>query len=163
MVTAASALADEVAVLRRRVADLQTACDEAQLSKAAMRLAIAGLRRELNGPLSVLVPRVDLMLQEAEERELPRTVLEDLAVLQRHLERLCRVAEVLAAAEPDRGGLVDLNAVRANPGEPCPTTEPEGTGLGLSIIRGIGVNHRTTSEINDRATRERRTRGTVQS
>jgi nitrogen fixation/metabolism regulation signal transduction histidine kinase len=73
------------------------------------------------------------------------------------------VEEVLAAAEPDRGGLVDLNAVRANPGEPCPTTEPEGTGLGLSIIRGIGVNHRTTSEINDRATRERRTRGTVQS
>jgi hypothetical protein len=72
MVTAASALADEVAVLRRRVADLQTACDEAQLGKAAMRLAIAGLRRELNGPLSVLVPRVDLMLQEAEERELPR-------------------------------------------------------------------------------------------
>jgi hypothetical protein len=71
-----------------------------------MRLAITGLRRELNGPLSVLVPRVDLMLQEAEEHELPPTVLEDLAVLQRHLERLCRVDEAAAAAIvlPGRNG-----------------------------------------------------------
>ena len=70
-----------------------------------MRQAIVGLRRELNGPLSVLLLRVDLMLQEAAEHELPLDVVEDLAVLRRHLDRLCRVEEVaVAAAELDRGG-----------------------------------------------------------
>lgn len=104
--------AGEVGGLRRRVADLLTACEKAKLSETAMRLAIAGLRSELNEPLSVLVPLVDLMLLEAEERELPRTVLEDLAILQRHLQRLCRAAEaVVTVDEPDRGGLFDLNAV----------------------------------------------------
>jgi two-component system, NtrC family, sensor kinase len=235
----ASALASELAALRGRVADLQTACEKAQLSEAAMRLAIAGLRRELNAPLSVLVLRVDLLLQEAAEHELPLNVVKDLAVLQRHLERLCRVEEVAAAAaEPDRGGLFDLNAiiratialvadrfeqrgirvhttldgrlppiagnpialgqtvmglltnasgtvpaggavwvetactndrpagmrlvvrddgpvmpdaVRANPGEPRPMTEPEGTGLGLSIIRDIVESHGGTVELCSRA------------
>jgi signal transduction histidine kinase len=137
-----SAPADEIAALRSWVAGLQTACDEAQRSEAAMRLVIAGFRRELNGPLSVLVPRVDLLIQEAEEHELPLTVREDLAVLQRHLERLCRLEQqvVVAAAEPDRDGLVDLNAIG----------EPEGTGLGLSIIRGIVQSHRGTIERHTR-------------
>ena len=67
-----------------------------------MRLAIVGLRRELNGPLSVLLLRVDLMLQEAVEHALPLNVVEDLAVLQRHLERLCRVEKVAVAAAEDR-------------------------------------------------------------
>jgi hypothetical protein len=53
-----------------------------------------GLRSELIGPLSVLVPLVGLMLLEAQEHGLPAAFLEDLAVLQRHLERLCRAAEV---------------------------------------------------------------------
>jgi hypothetical protein len=67
-----------------------------------MRLAIEGLRRELNGPLSVLVLRVDLMLQDAVEHELPLNVVEDLTVLQRHLERLCQVEKVAADAAEDK-------------------------------------------------------------
>ena len=113
----ATGLASEVAALRGRVADLQTAYENAQLSEAAMRLAITDLRCELNRPLSVLVLRVDLMLQEATEHGLPLNVVEDLTVLQRHLERLCRVEEVaVAAAEPDRGGLFDLNAILRDTG-----------------------------------------------
>jgi signal transduction histidine kinase len=109
--TSESALA-EVSALRKRMADLQTACEKALLSEAAMSLALAGLKRELNGPLSVLVLRVDLMLQEAEQHELPDIVQDDLALLQRHLERLRRVeAFVAATVEADRDGLFDLNTV----------------------------------------------------
>jgi signal transduction histidine kinase len=62
--------------------------------------------------LSVLVPLVDLMRIEAEERDLSRPVLEDLAVLRRHLERICQAAEIVAPVdEPERGGRCDLNAV----------------------------------------------------
>jgi signal transduction histidine kinase len=102
----------EIAELRRLVAALRTACEKAQLRETAMRLAIAGLRSEFNEPLSVLVPLVDLMLLEAEERALPLAVLEDLATLQRYLERLRRAAEaVVPVDEPDRDGLFDLNGV----------------------------------------------------
>jgi hypothetical protein len=108
-----STLAGEVARLRK---DLQTAYEKAQLRGAAMRLDIAELRSRLNRRLSVLVPLVDLMLVEAEERELPLGVREDLATLQRHLECLCRAAEVVVPVdEPDRRGQFDLNGYRADP------------------------------------------------
>jgi hypothetical protein len=67
--------------------------------RASLEMARHGLRNGLNGPLSVLVPLVDLMLLEAAELELPLTVLKDLETLQRHLERLCRAAEVVVAAD----------------------------------------------------------------
>jgi hypothetical protein len=103
-----SAVLSELACLRQRVAELQAAHEKARASEAAMRLAIVGLRRALNGPLSVLLLRVDLMLQEAAEHELPLSVVEDLAVLRRHLDHLCRVEEVaVAAAELERGGRFD--------------------------------------------------------
>jgi hypothetical protein len=112
-------LAGEVAALQRRVADLQTACEKAQRSEAAIRLAIAGLRSGLNGPLSVLVARVDLMLLEAGDRGFPVSALEDLLMLQRHLERLCRAAEVVIPVdEPDRDGLFDLNGRNGHPADP---------------------------------------------
>lgn len=76
-----------------------------------MSLAIAGLRSGFNEPLSVLVPLVDLMLLEAEDRRLPLAVLADLATLRRHLERLSRAAAVVSVAEPDRDGFFDLNVV----------------------------------------------------
>jgi hypothetical protein len=101
MSTPDSTLGGELADLRRRVADLQTACEKAQRSEAEMRLAIASLRSELNQTLGVLVPLVDLMLLEAEERGFPPADLKDLAVLQRHLERLCREAEVAIPALDD--------------------------------------------------------------
>lgn len=112
MSASTSAPGGEVAELRRLVANLRTAYEKAQLRETAMRLAITGLRSEFNEPLSVLVPLADLMLLEAEEGELPPTVLEDLATLRRHLERLCRAVEaVVPVDEPDRDELFDLNAV----------------------------------------------------
>ena len=114
-----STLAGEVAGLRRQVADLQTACEKARLSEDAMRLAFASLRSGLNEPLSVLVPFVDLMLLEAEERKLPPIALEDLAMLQRHLERLCRAAAIVVpVVEPDRDGLFDLNRRNGHRADP---------------------------------------------
>jgi signal transduction histidine kinase len=76
------------------------------------RRRVADLRSGFSKPLSVLVPLVDLMLLEAEDRQLPLAVLEDLATLRRHLERLSRAAEAVASVdEPDGGGLLDLNVV----------------------------------------------------
>jgi signal transduction histidine kinase len=122
---------DELAELRRRGADLQAACEKAQQNEAVMRLAIAGLRRELIGRLSVLVPLVGLMLLEAKEHEHPLTLLEDLARLQRNLERLCRAADVVGPVdEPDGGELFDLNAV---------LRETVAVGAGQLTQRGIRV------------------------
>jgi two-component system NtrC family sensor kinase len=110
----ASPLAREVAALRSRVTDLEAARAEAQQRESAMRLTMAGLGHELNGPLSVLVSRIDLMRLEAQERVLPLPVLDDLTVLQRHVERLARVVRVVlalaASGHPERA-LVDMNAV----------------------------------------------------
>ena len=110
----ASPLACEVAALRSQVTDLEAACAEAQQRDSALRLTMVCLGHELNGPLSVLVSRIDLMRLEAQERVLPLPVLDDLTVLQRHVERLGRVVRVvLALAAPGRPerALVDLNAV----------------------------------------------------
>ena len=124
-----------------------------------MRLAIAGLRREINRPLSVLVPLVDLVLLEAEERGLPLAVLKDLAVLWRHLERLRRAAEVaMPAAVPDldKDSLFDLDAllwdtmVRAILEKPFHATDPQGTSLRRSISRSI-VENGGTIELRSRA------------
>jgi two-component system, NtrC family, sensor kinase len=112
--TSAPALAREVAILRGRVADLGTECAEARVREASIRLAMTSLGHELNGPLSVLVSRIDLMREEANEHGLPRTVVEDLAVIQRHVERLGRLVGVmLTHAEPGQTerALIDLNGV----------------------------------------------------
>lgn len=79
-----------------------------------MSPSMASFRRELNRALSVLVVRVDLMLLDAEQHDLPPNVLEDLAVLQRHLERLRRLEAFLAdTAEPDRGPRIELDEARS--------------------------------------------------
>lgn len=110
----ASALAGEVAILRKRVADLDTALAEARSRETAMRLAMVNLGHELNGPLSVLVSRIDLMRMEAEELALQRAAVEDLAVLQRHVERLDRLVRVMlthAGSGQTERALIDLNGV----------------------------------------------------
>jgi CheY-like chemotaxis protein len=91
----AAKLAQEVAALRKRVADLETVCAEVHQREEAMRLTVMALGHELNGPLSVLASRIELMRWEAEERALPRPVLEDLAVMERHVERLGRLVKIV--------------------------------------------------------------------
>jgi hypothetical protein len=59
------------------------------------------------------------MLLEAGDRGFPVSALEDLLMLQRHLERLCRAAEVVIPVdEPDRDGLFDLNGRNGHPADP---------------------------------------------
>jgi hypothetical protein len=96
---------------------------------------VADLRSGFSKPLSVLVPLVDLMLLEAEDRQLPLAVLEDLATLRRHLERLSRAAEAVASVDEPDGGAI----------------EPESTGLELSILRGIVESHGGTLELRSQA------------
>jgi len=105
-------LADELAALRSRLSDLQAACEMARSSEVTMRRAMENLGEALVRPLSILVPLVDLMSLEAEEWSLSRTVLEDLAVVRRHLERVCRAAEAVVSIDnAESGGQCDLNAI----------------------------------------------------
>jgi len=62
---------------------------------AALGTLSAGLVHELNNPIGIISSRIELMLQEAEERQLPPQVREDLAVLERHAQRVARIARGL--------------------------------------------------------------------
>jgi signal transduction histidine kinase len=81
---------------------------------AALGTLSAGLVHELNNPIGIISSRIELMLQEAEERQLPPQVREDLAVLHRHSQRVARIARGLlsfARQSPGDRRLIDLNQV----------------------------------------------------
>ncbi len=81
---------------------------------AALGTLSAGLVHELNNPIGIISSRIELMLQEAEERRLPPQVREDLAVLHRHSQRVARIARGLlsfARQSPGDRGLLDLNQI----------------------------------------------------
>ena len=81
---------------------------------AALGTLSAGLVHELNNPIGVISSRIELMLQEAEERRLPPQVREDLAVLHRHSQRVARIARGLLSFARQSAGdrrLLDLNQV----------------------------------------------------
>lgn len=81
---------------------------------AALGTLSAGLVHELNNPISVISSRIELMLQEAEERRLPPQVRDDLQVLHRHAQRVARIARGLlsfARQSPGDRRLLDLNQI----------------------------------------------------
>jgi len=81
---------------------------------AALGTLSAGLVHELNNPIGIISSRIELMLQEAEERRLPPQVHEDLQVLHRHAQRVARIARGLlsfARQSPADRKLLDLNQV----------------------------------------------------
>ncbi len=81
---------------------------------AALGTLSAGLVHELNNPIGVISSRIELMLQEAEERRSPPQVREDLAVLHRHAQRVARIARGLlsfARQSPGDRQVLDLNQV----------------------------------------------------
>lgn len=81
---------------------------------AALGTLSAGLVHELNNPIGVISSRIELMLQEAEERRLPPQVRDDLQVLHRHAQRVARIARGLlsfARQSPGDRRLLDLNQI----------------------------------------------------
>ncbi len=81
---------------------------------AALGTLSAGLVHELNNPIGIISSRIELMLQEAEERRLAPQVHEDLMVLHRHAQRVARIARGLlsfARQSPRDRRVTDLNQV----------------------------------------------------
>jgi PAS domain S-box-containing protein len=104
---------------RKRVeAELQRQRDTLYQTEklAALGTLSAGIAHEMNNPLGIITSRIEVMLLDAEEQNLPTQVLEDLQVLHRATQRVARIATNLrsfARQTPREHTRVDLNAVVA--------------------------------------------------
>src|SRR5262245_22098801 len=81
---------------------------------AALGTLTAGIVHEMNNPLGIITSRIEVMLLEAEEQNLPAQMLEDLRVLHRATQRVARIATNLrsfARQTPREHTTIDLNAV----------------------------------------------------
>jgi signal transduction histidine kinase len=79
---------------------------------AALGTMAAGIAHEINNPVGIMSSRIELMLMEAEERQLPGDLVEDLRVLHRNAHRVVRITQSLlsfARQSPVDRQPVDLN------------------------------------------------------
>jgi len=81
---------------------------------AALGTLAAGLAHELNNPIGIISTRAELMLLDAESRDVPEEMVEDLRVIHRHAQRVARIAQGLLSfsrSSSGQTGRVDLNRV----------------------------------------------------
>jgi signal transduction histidine kinase len=115
---------------------IERATRQADRLSAVGRMA-AGIAHEISNPMGIITSRLELMLLEAEGHDLPAAIVEDLAVLHRHAQRVTRLmASVLTFAReaPRERSRVDLNAVA---GEALAFVEREMTRTGIRVRRAL--------------------------
>jgi hypothetical protein len=80
----------------------------------ALGTMAAGIAHEMNNPLGIITTRIEVMLLDAEQQQLPPQVLEDLQVLHRASQRVARIAGSLRSVARHTPGdrvPLDLNAI----------------------------------------------------